>query len=422
MNRFNMITIELEHIDIQKRQRQNMGDLTTLTESIKELGLIQPIVIELITGEDKVLYPRLVAGRRRMEALMKLGFKEVFHGASCDPTKPGFVFYDEQTELKRQLVELEEDIRRKDRTWQEKVIGIDRVHKIKVVTNFEEGVEWGQKQTGELLGMSRAKVCYTLVLAEEILREREGAVAKAETYTDALKILFERQEREAMEEQQRRRALVQQAITPEQNAEGLPLFEQDAVEATKVRLSSIIINDHFNLVADSLAAGSVDGALVLDALRDDELRQVCRLLRGDTYLVTVGSNRGKLEGLDKIPWPVIWNVLGAPPDPNFPFKNNALFFSVYCKGAPKPFNPHPSCVFSANRDGEWPPASLIEFLLRPTSAIGSTILMPCGGPCEAVARLGRFPLSFEPDKARFDAEREALKAHYENTLSKVEFV
>ena len=214
MNRFNMITIELEHIDIQKRQRQNMGDLTTLTESIKELGLIQPIVIELITGEDKVLYQRLVAGRRRMEALMKLGFKEVFHGASCDPTKPGFVFYDEQTELKRQLVELEEDIRRKDRTWQEKVIGIDRVHKIKVVTNFEEGVEWGQKQTGELLGMSRAKVCYTLVLAEEILREREGAVAKAETYTDALKILFERQEREAMEEQQRRRALVQQAITP----------------------------------------------------------------------------------------------------------------------------------------------------------------------------------------------------------------
>ncbi len=95
-----MDTIEIQHIDIQSRQRQDMGDVTGLAESIKELGLIQPIVVEMMSFRDPgrpdmppFIQPRLIAGRRRMEALMKLGYTHVFHGSSCDPTKPGFVFY-----------------------------------------------------------------------------------------------------------------------------------------------------------------------------------------------------------------------------------------------------------------------------------------------------------------------------------------
>jgi hypothetical protein len=423
-----METIELQHIDIQSRQRQDMGDVTGLMDSIKELGLIQPIVIEMIGayGKDGPMFPRLVAGRRRMHALMQLGHTHVFHGTSCDPTRPGFVFYHEQTELKRQLVEFEEDIRRKNRTWQEEVIGIDRIHKIKWAI---EGAEWGQKQTGELLGVSRAKVCYTLQLAEEILRDREGAVAKAETYTDGLKILLERNELVLMEEQNRRRAAFRAKEVDVVNTGGLPLFEEQAVvNPTIIQLSNMVFHGDFKTIAEAdLPADFVSCALVLDQLDEQGWKQIDRLIKMDSYLIVRSEDAiwwrtcFPTNTHFSIPWPVIWNVLGMEPDEVFPFAQNAKHFTVLAKGNPKPFNPSNSSVFSANRDGQWPPASFIEFLLRPISQIGSTILMPCGGPCESVARIGRYPISFETDEARYVAVRDLLKGYYESTLPKVEF-
>ncbi len=284
----------------------------------------------------------------------------------------------------------------------------------------EDGAEWGQKQTGELLGMSRAKVCYTLQLAEEILRDREGAVAKAETYTDGLKILLERNELVLMEEQNRRRAAFRAKEVDVVNTGGLPLFEgQPAVEPSIIQLSNMVFHGDFKTIAEvDLPADFVSCALVLEELNPDEWLQVERLLKVDSYVVA----RNNLSSwLKEIPWPVLWNVLGEELDTRFPFNNNVREFKVLMKGNPKPFTPSNSSVFSANRDGQWPPPSFIEFLLRPISQIGSTILMPCGGPCEAVARVGRYPISFEADEARFNEEREALKQYYESTLTKVEF-
>ncbi|QMU99479.1 chromosome partitioning protein ParB [Borrelia sp. A-FGy1] len=61
--------IDIEQIKIKGRIRQNIGDITTLKESIKKHGLIYPIIID----KNK----NLVAGFRRYQVLKELGYKEV---------------------------------------------------------------------------------------------------------------------------------------------------------------------------------------------------------------------------------------------------------------------------------------------------------------------------------------------------------
>lgn len=60
-------TVELDRIVVTDRIRRDVGDVSTLAESIKEVGQLQPIVVT----PDM----RLVAGERRLEALRVLGRK-----------------------------------------------------------------------------------------------------------------------------------------------------------------------------------------------------------------------------------------------------------------------------------------------------------------------------------------------------------
>ena len=61
--------IKLNEIKIGKRYRIDLGDLTSLKESISKIGLLHPVVI----NENN----ELIAGRRRMEACKQLGWDEV---------------------------------------------------------------------------------------------------------------------------------------------------------------------------------------------------------------------------------------------------------------------------------------------------------------------------------------------------------
>jgi len=59
----------LDKIRIGQRIRRDLGDLQSLAESMKELGLLQPIVV----------FPdgRLILGERRLRAAKLLGWKTV---------------------------------------------------------------------------------------------------------------------------------------------------------------------------------------------------------------------------------------------------------------------------------------------------------------------------------------------------------
>lgn len=62
-------TVSIAQIEVGERARVDLGDLTDLMQSIKALGLLQPIVI---TAEHK-----LIAGQRRLESHRRLGRTEI---------------------------------------------------------------------------------------------------------------------------------------------------------------------------------------------------------------------------------------------------------------------------------------------------------------------------------------------------------
>lgn len=61
--------MKIDSVKIGKRHRRDMGDIQALAESIKQNGLLHPIVVN---SEGT-----LVAGERRLEACKKLGWKDI---------------------------------------------------------------------------------------------------------------------------------------------------------------------------------------------------------------------------------------------------------------------------------------------------------------------------------------------------------
>ncbi len=61
--------IPIEEIVIKRRIRQDLGDLSKLMESLKAYGLMNPILIN--SNRE------LIAGRRRLEAATRLGWKNI---------------------------------------------------------------------------------------------------------------------------------------------------------------------------------------------------------------------------------------------------------------------------------------------------------------------------------------------------------
>lgn len=87
--------IELDKITINERVRKDFLNIDTLAESIKELGLLQPILV----SKDN----QLIAGHRRFLACEKLGLKEI----ECNKINP-------KNELHKLDMELAENVKRED--------------------------------------------------------------------------------------------------------------------------------------------------------------------------------------------------------------------------------------------------------------------------------------------------------------------
>jgi hypothetical protein len=64
---------EAPHFDFARNARKNMGDLTELAASIREHGVINPIIVEL-AGDARF---RVIAGERGFAACRLLGFTTV---------------------------------------------------------------------------------------------------------------------------------------------------------------------------------------------------------------------------------------------------------------------------------------------------------------------------------------------------------
>jgi ParB-like nuclease family protein len=114
--------VNIDDVFIQNRLRKDIGDIDQLSKSISDNGLIQPIVLTILsTSDEENKTPHeiiLVAGERRYHALKKLGITTLERGVH-------FIWRDDlaSDEYRRTAVELEENIRRKAMTWSEEILG-----------------------------------------------------------------------------------------------------------------------------------------------------------------------------------------------------------------------------------------------------------------------------------------------------------
>ena len=78
------LNIYIEQVITGERVRKDFGNIDELCDSIKAVGLIQPIVL----NRDF----RLIAGERRLRALQRIGVKVLYHASH-------FIWKDELDEL-----------------------------------------------------------------------------------------------------------------------------------------------------------------------------------------------------------------------------------------------------------------------------------------------------------------------------------
>lgn len=158
--------IEVSSITVRRdeRQRRELKDVEALAASIKSRGLIHPI---LITREEHIL----VAGERRLAAVKALGWTHV----ACQ-------FQDEIGENTLRILELEENTRRQDLTWQEQCKAIEDYH------NSQRALDptWSQERTAEALNLGLSTVTSKLAVVEEMKKnpevEKMGKLSVAQNF------------------------------------------------------------------------------------------------------------------------------------------------------------------------------------------------------------------------------------------------
>jgi len=191
-----MIEVEKNFIQVStitdaERIRADLGDIDSLATSIKRYGLIQPIVLGHLGDEIT-----LIAGGRRLAALRRLSVTLLQHGVH-------FVWRDEvdaseDKRLRFKSMEIEENVKRKDLSWQEQVEGkrqllqiMQAIHGVaKPGPTFKDEKGFGTNRLAAMLGDSSANTSRDLQLAEAMAQipGLRNAETKAQAFTQ-LKIL-----------------------------------------------------------------------------------------------------------------------------------------------------------------------------------------------------------------------------------------
>ena len=104
--------IPLEEIVVKRRIRQDLGDLSKLMESLKAYGLMNPILIN--SNRE------LIAGRRRLEASKRLGWKNIEAH-----------IVDSSSDVNELEMEIDENLQRRNLSAVELAEGMSRLEKLR---------------------------------------------------------------------------------------------------------------------------------------------------------------------------------------------------------------------------------------------------------------------------------------------------
>jgi DNA modification methylase len=276
--------LSVDKIVVEGRVRQEMGDIDELANSIQAVGLIQPIVLT----RDY----RLIAGERRLRALRKLGINNLVHASH-------FIYNDEVDDLKLKAMEIEENVKRKELSWQEAVIAKKRL--LEVMQQIH-GVArpgypsrsdalgitspgFGINKLAALLGESNAQTSKDIELAELITAVPQ--LARAETKEAA--------RRQASLATSVAAALIQQAKNPPKTESKWTLYEGDfndnAMHLDDDSIDFVVVDPPYGEEASGMGPQSkqliatpfADSWLDVVSLIEPMVRQAYRVLRMDKF-------------------------------------------------------------------------------------------------------------------------------------------
>lgn len=172
-----------EILDFQPRR--DHGDITSLKQSIQEIGLINPLTIDE--------QGRLLAGRRRFQAVAELGWEEV----------PVYVLTTDGDPLRNLKAEIDENLQRLNYSDPElavKIAEYDRRMRERegerkaggdrksIGHGVTDDPGWSFQRTADALGISKPAVVKAIQIAEAIEERPELAKLKGEQIIRTLKL------------------------------------------------------------------------------------------------------------------------------------------------------------------------------------------------------------------------------------------
>jgi len=173
-----LLTVERSQIEIGERHREDYGDINDLAESMKQEGIIQPLAVKR-NGERF----KLLAGGRRIKAAEKAGITEI----------PVRVYPENLSETQMLMIELCENVFRKDMTWLEQTRLRKKIHDLGIeihgrkVSKAPDAKGWTQEQTATMTGVNQRMISAELQLAEAV--EAFPQLAQAKTRDEAVKMM-----------------------------------------------------------------------------------------------------------------------------------------------------------------------------------------------------------------------------------------
>ena len=474
-------TVDVKSINSSDRLRKDLGDITELAESIKTLGLLQPIVIKL----DGTL----IAGGRRLTAMRSLGWTDI-----------PVTYFEVADEVTLRILEVEENVRRKPMSWQERVCAIALVHSKQSLTKALKSERWTLAATGELLGMSTSNISYALTLADHINRGDKGVIG-CDGMWDAIHLLAKRYAEESTKllakltiptvDPAAARKLLSETELDDGDifssptavgAGGVSGLSDDgelpgvaaAESAIVIPLSNMVIHGDALQVMAGLAESCVDhiitdppyaidmanidqakdGASVADTaahhtvegnrdLLADFLPAAYRVLKANGFCILFADpsmwqalyDRATAVGFKVQRWPLIWHKTHRCMNQMalYNFTKNYEIAIVCRKGNATLITPQESSIYmgatdEATRALKHPfakPAKLWQWLYQAVTIKGQTVLDPfsgVGSSTLAAVEYGLQPLAVELNEQYHAAQVVNVSEYYTRTLKNVRFV
>lgn len=187
---------ELSIPDNRQRREFKSEEIINLANSISQNGLIQPVVIRRGNQGNYIL----VAGERRIKAMMyvwNFGQKVRCGEHSFEEGQIPCIYQGEMDPIDAYEMELEENIRRMDLTWQEKSAATSQLYELRRLQAARKGEAQPTVKdiAAEIRGDSGGAVDET---RKELIVSRhldDPDIAKAKTTDEAFKILKRKEER-----------------------------------------------------------------------------------------------------------------------------------------------------------------------------------------------------------------------------------